>query len=216
MRKSNPGLFSLFGEGGSSSKESDYSGGTYEDGSNANVDEEQTKDGSETWYYMEKSQGGPHALVYNPNTGIIYDVNHPNNGNTNGLASWLKGGEKSIGYKFDMNDPKQVAAFWKFGGGRGALFLSPITITNPAAATSFFESQNGKEWDYNLFMNNCKHFVITGMRNGGTRIITGGPDPSIWLNSSATLVWHAKMAKPAPVKTIIPYMPQGNWPIMKR
>lgn len=165
---------------------------------------------------MEKFQGGPHGLVYNPNTGMIYDVNHPNNGNTNGLNSWLNGGQKSVGYKFNMKDKKEAAAFWAFGGGRGTLWLNAVTITNPAAATAFFKSQVGKEWDYNFFTNNCKHFAIQGFELGGANLTTGGPDPSIWYNSGTSMYWNSTMAAPAPVKPLVPYMPTGKWPIMNR
>jgi len=149
----------------------------------------------EVWYYIKKTEKAPHALVYNPNSGIIYDVNHPNNGNDDGLISWLQGREKSISYKFNMKNSKDASLFWKFKGGRGILFLYPVVVTNPSAAESFFESQVGKEWDYNFFMNNCKYFSIQGLKRGGANINTNGPHPGVWYNSGASLVWRSGMPK---------------------
>ena len=59
---------------------------------------------------MLKTEGGPHALAYDPTTNTIYDANHPNDGETNGLLSWLTGGVKSLGYKFNMSDKDDRAA----------------------------------------------------------------------------------------------------------
>lgn len=156
----------------------------------------QTQNGPETWYYMLKTEGGPHGLVYDATTNTIYDANHPNDGETNGLLSWLTGGAKSMGYEFNMSNPRDVKRFWEFGGGRGELMLAPITITNPAAARTFFESNTGKEWDYNFFTNNCKHYACQGFEAGGASIPTMGPAPQIWVNSLFIGRWNSSMDLP--------------------
>lgn len=145
---------------------------------------------------MKAEGSGLHALVYDPNSGMMYDVNHPNNGNTDGFMSWLNGGAKSVGYKFNMKNEADRAKFWAFGGGRGELWLSPVQVSNPAAATAFFSGQVGKEWDYNFFSNNCKGFVCEGLAAGGANVPMLGPSPGVW-NGGFTMHWNSSMTAPA-------------------
>src|SRR5690606_33829366 len=78
----------------------------------------------QTWYFMSRDPGSPHGLAYDPNTGMIYEVNHPSRGH--GLLLWLEGillnsvpnngntfsETKSVPYQWNMTDEKQRADFW--------------------------------------------------------------------------------------------------------
>jgi hypothetical protein len=165
-----------------------------------------------TWYYMLKTEGGEHGFAYDPNKNIIYEVNHPHNGHTNGGVNWIKGlfgksdGVKSTVYQWNMSNPRQEAAFWAFGkdadgnGGRGKLLLSPVELTNPDAATAFFQSMKGQEYDdYNLARDNCMHYAIRGFAKGG---LVGGvalcsPEPSKW-PGTYTMSWSSG-SRPTPL-----------------
>jgi len=151
---------------------------------------------------MLKTEGGPHGFAYDPYNNVIYDVNHPNGGETNGGLNWLAGfvglsdGQKSYGYKFNMNKPEEAKKFWEFGGGRGELMLAPVTISDPAAARAFFETNTGREWDYNFLSNNCKHYACQGFSAGGANILTMGPAPQIWVGSFFIGRWKSSMDRP--------------------
>ena len=148
---------------------------------------------------MLKTDGGQHALAFDPYNNIIYEVNHPTGPDgkvKNGMLSWLTGGPKSVGYQWNMSNPKQAAAFWSFNGGRGELQLAPVSISDPAAATAFFAGQTGETWDYNLFTNNCKNYAIQGFQLGGAQLNTGGPYPANWTNSQFIGYWNSSMAGP--------------------
>jgi len=50
-------------------------------------------------------------------------------------------------------------------------FLSPVTVTDPAAATAWLQAQTGNPWPYNFGVNNCAHYSCQGL-NAGKRVST--------------------------------------------
>lgn len=157
----------------------------------------------ETWYYgLVQDEGGKgvgHALVYNPNTGMIYEINHPSNicddgpgisGTTSGLSGTQSSGRViSIGYSYDMTTASGRDQFWNFRCGRAQVSLSPVYVPNSQASTAFFESWVGQSWDYGFLTNNCKHYVIQGLQTGGASIINNNCVPANW-NYEFTTTWY--------------------------
>lgn len=160
----------------------------------------------EIWYYVLKTEDGQHAGVYRPKTHTFYDVNHPNNGETHGLLNRYLGGEKSRGYKFNMNNKREAKNFWNFGGGRGELQLAPVYVPNPQAAVDFFEGQVGESYEYYFFTSNCKHFAIDGFREGGAIILNSGPAPTSWTHSPFSMSWQS--GQPYPVFNTLINLPK--------
>jgi len=129
----------------------------------------QGDDQGETWYYA--FQNG-HALAYRPATNIFYEINHPTiKGKVvDGKISWLLGGAKSQVYVWRMDDDKAAQAFWNFGTyntTRPDLLLAPVQVSNPAAAVSFFETNVGGAYPYNVTYNNCQTYIMQGLGAGG-------------------------------------------------
>lgn len=170
----------------------------------------QTQSDAQTWYFMSRdgSAANAHGLAYDPSTGMIYEVNHPSRGH--GLLLWLEGillnsvpnngnkfsETKSVAYQWNMTDDKQRADFWKREGG-SVFSLSPVTITNPAAATAWFQSQQGTPWNYNFFTNNCAHYAVQGLNAGGAGVNFIGPKPSSF-PIAPTMSWSAGQG-PVPI-----------------
>jgi hypothetical protein len=171
---------------------------------------DQTQSDAQTWYFMSRdgSAANAHGLAYDPSTGMIYEVNHPSRGH--GLLLWLEGillnsvpnngnkfsETKSVAYQWNMTDDKQRADFWKREGG-SVFSLSPVTITNPAAATAWFQSQQGTPWNYNFFTNNCAHYAVQGLNAGGAGVNFIGPKPSSF-PIAPTMSWSAGQG-PVPI-----------------
>jgi RHS repeat-associated protein len=65
------------------------------------------------WYYVLKFKNGPHSLIYDPYKKMIYEVNHPtvNGEAVDGLDNWAKGGTKSQGYAYNMDDKEETEKF---------------------------------------------------------------------------------------------------------
>lgn len=80
-------------------------------------------------------------------------------------------------------------SFWNFGDGRGTLWLAPVTITNPAAATAFFEANTGQEWEYEFIGNNCKNYVCWGL--SGSSITGQGGTTDFYVDASLHEIGHA-------------------------
>jgi RHS repeat-associated protein len=154
--------------------------------------EKKAQSQGETWYYGVQSSGvfdTGHAFAYNPNSGMIYEINHPSanpddgpgsRGPSSALSGTQSGNVVSIGYKYNMNTREGRESFLNFRGGRPPLVGVPIHVSNPQAATAFFESWVGQSWDYSFLTNNCKHFVGQGLSQGGASIIINSPSPVVW------------------------------------
>jgi RHS repeat-associated protein len=172
------------------------------------------EDGAETWFYGYESGGMGHSVAYDPKTNTIYEINHPFNGTVRGEKNWFKGGRKSEGYKYNMNDKDDRERFWNFRGNRGTLFLEPVSIPNAEITRGFFESYVGKGKDYNFFTDNCKHYVVNGFRKGGATLNNWiSPEPSIGITKVYFQFYWTKTAAlplPLPPRTL-PAMPNGRW-----
>jgi hypothetical protein len=150
----------------------------------------------------------------------MYEINHPAYGEVDGLESWFNGGmlltfgipgPKSFGYRFDLDDADDNAKFWESFGGRGTLLLAPVEVPNPLAATTFFEGNAGKVWNYLLIGNNCKNYVCDGLRTGGAQIDTTGPSPALWF-TNFTMYWNKTMDSPAQLPKWTPNLiTKPNW-----
>lgn len=163
----------------------------------------------QTWYFMSRDPGSPHGLAYDPNTGTIYEVNHPSRGH--GLLLWLEGillnsvpnngntfsETKSVAYQWKRSNTDQWSEFWKREAG-STFLLSPVTVTNPAAATAWFQSQQGTSFDYNFFTNNCAHYAVQGLNAGGAGVNFIGPKPSSF-PIAPTMTWSAGQPYPVPI-----------------
>ncbi len=144
--------------------------------------------GGESWYYgVQRDKVGDvgHSLVRTPN-GVIYEINHPDYGQTDGLKSWLKGGPKAVGYRYDMNRDVNASLFWNFGDGRKMITWQAVNVPNPQASRDFFESWVGGSWDYNFFTNNCKHYIYQGLSIGGASINFRTNIPAEWPGAYST------------------------------
>ena len=97
-----------------------------------------------------------------------------------------------MSYEADRKD------FWEFMGGRGTLLLAPVVVLNPDKATEFFLSNTGKPWDYNIFTNNCKHYVMQGLLKGLAlfpRSELINPLPYHW-STPYLMYWNSSMTQP--------------------
>jgi hypothetical protein len=121
------------------------------------------------YYALELNEKGKgvHALGYDANENVFYEVQHPEGGEVHGLINSLKGGDKSFGYKWNMSNDIEYRAFWDFLGGRSRVLLSPVDLPFKQNAIWFYNEHVGKAWNYNFFTNNCKHFVLQGFNKGG-------------------------------------------------
>jgi hypothetical protein len=166
---------------------------------------------------MTRENGSPHGLAYDPVSGTIYEVNHP--ARAHGLLHWLEGlllnsvptngikfdETKSVSYQWKMTDPKSAAVFWEREKGSNFL-LMPVTVSDPAAATAWFQSRQGGSWDYNFFTNNCAHYAVQGLNAGGGGVNFLGPHPTMpgtytmsWSSGAApTLLGTPRVFAPAP------------------
>jgi hypothetical protein len=165
--------------------------------------------GGPNWYFMSRDNGAAHGLAYDMDNNIVYEVNHPQN--RNGLLHWLEGvfvnsvptngmrldQTKSVAYQWNLNDKNQRADFWAREKGSNFL-LAPVGVTNPAAATAWFQSQQGQAWNYNFFTNNCAHYAVQGMNAGGAGVNFIGPSPSSF-PGAFTMSWSAGQAYPVPI-----------------
>ncbi len=170
--------------------------------------------GGQIWYYSYETGGMGHSQAYDPNMNAFYEKHHPWNGSSRGGKEWLiYGGRKSEGYAWYMNVRQQRTDFWQFMGNRGNLSLAPVFVPNPAAATAFFQANVGIGVPYNLFSNNCKHYVLKGLREGGAEISTYGPFPSSF-GTPFTLSWIVGADGPVPYQAPAIRIPKGLSPIL--
>ncbi len=148
--------------------------------------------GGETWYYgvQGTSDVSSHAFVYNPNAGMIYEINHvsadPNVelgfvDKMSGLTGIQSGSVISIGRKYNMNDAEGRLSFMNFRDDRPNIRLIPVNVLNPHRSSMFFESFVGRSWHYSLLNINCKYYAITGLRLGGVNnILIQSPLPTVF------------------------------------
>ena len=144
---------------------------------------------SETWYYVLKTKGyTTHAMAYNPQTNMMYEVNKN-----------FGPGNMSKPYKWKMDKPDQAAAFWNFPGGRGKMLMAPVVVPRSEEATTWFETAvESGQWEYDGITCNCKTFVTMGLKDaGGAKFSELGPIPGI-VGLSFTMYWEKGMASPAP------------------
>jgi hypothetical protein len=85
-----------------------------------------------------------------------------------------------------MSRDADQSAFWSFGDGRDMITWQSVNISNPQAATAFFESWVGQSWDYNFFTNNCKHYISQGLSLGGASINFSTNIPTEWPGTYVT------------------------------
>jgi RHS repeat-associated protein len=170
----------------------------------ASNDEQQTQGGPQTWYYMSRN-GAPHGMVYDPVGKVIYEVN-----GVPGQDSWYEQLERliinsapsnnvkakiSVAYQYRQSNDAEWSSLWEHEAGNTFL-LSPVTVSNPAAATAWFQGQTGNAWNYSLGANNCAHYSVQGLNAGGAGINFLGPLPSSF-PVAPTLTWTA--GQPYPV-----------------
>jgi len=94
-----------------------------------------------------------------------------------------------------LNDRNRL---WEFRGNRGDLFLAPVYVPDPVAATRFFEKYTGNnKWKYNFFTANCKHYVLEGLKAGGAKLRASGPVP-IAISIPFTFKWSKYALSPQP------------------
>ncbi len=74
-----------------------------------------------------------------------------------------------------------------------------LTVTNPAAATAWFQGQTGNAWNYSLGFNNCAHYSVQGLNAGGAGINFPGSLPSNF-PIAPTMTWTAGQPYPVPIK----------------
>jgi hypothetical protein len=131
-----------------------------------------------------------HAFVYNPNAGMIYEINHvsadPNVelgfvDKMSGLTGIQSGSVISIGRKYNMNDAEGRLSFMNFRDDRPNIRLIPVNVLNPHRSSMFFESFVGRSWHYSILNINCKYYAITGLRLGGVNnILIQSPLPTVF------------------------------------
>lgn len=135
---------------------------------------------------MRRENGNPHGMAYDPTNNVIYEVNHPKDGQGNevhGFLNWLDGlanfntagiqfdNTKSVVYTWNMNIKRDFEAFWSRESGNNYL-LAPVSVNDPAAARAWFAAGQGTAWPYNFFTNNCGDYSCQGMNAGGAGIST--------------------------------------------
>jgi len=153
-------------------------------------------EGTVFYYGIQKNSRGDfikHNLIYDPTTNFIYEVQHPGDGD---FDYKIEGGtDKSWRYAWDMDDEETAMAFWNFhsedgGMGRYKISFSPVYVTDPAAVLNHFTNitDESRAYNYNLLKNNCKNYVIDGIRAGGGYVPTFSPLPGVW-GFGSSFVW---------------------------
>jgi hypothetical protein len=66
--------------------------------------------------------------------------------------------------------------------------MSPVFVPKPEASRSYFKTNIGGNAPYNLIWNNCKNYVMNGLRAGGADIRNVSPFPKE-IAGAYTMVW---------------------------
>ncbi|MFN9501710.1 MAG: RHS repeat-associated core domain-containing protein, partial [Chryseotalea sp.] len=194
--------FNIFGERKKSNKKKSDEKSDEESEDN----EQLTQAGAQTWYYMRRDIGDPHGMVYDPIGGFIYEVNQvPSQSKWEQIEGLIINSVPSNNVKVNISVAYQYkrgsaewSSLWKREEGNTFL-LSPVTVSNPAAATAWFQGQVGNAWPYNLSANNCAHYSVQGLNAGGAGINFLGPRPSSF-PIAPTMTWTAGQPYPVPIK----------------
>lgn len=149
----------------------------------------------------------PHGMVYDPIGGFIYEINE-----LSGQGGWEKfegliinsfptnnvKANISVAYEYKDGSP-EWSSLWERERKMGSVFLlSPVTVSNPAAATAWFQGQTGNAWNYSLGANNCAHYSAQGLNAGGAGINFSGPFASSF-PIAPTMTWTAGQPYPVPI-----------------
>jgi hypothetical protein len=108
----------------------------------------------------------------------------------------VEGGGNTFFKKYTVGGSKEWTRLWEREEGNTYL-LSPVNVTDPAAATAWFQGQAGKAWNYFLGANNCADYSVKGLNAGGAGINFYGPLPSSF-PIAPTMTWAA--AQPHPIQ----------------
>ena len=156
--------------------------------------------GGEIWYYAYETGGMGHSLAYDPEMNAFYEKHYPYPAATTFGTfkdNIIYNNSKSKGYTWYLNVRQQRIDFWKFKG-RGNLLLAPVFVPYPAISRAFFQNNEGNRVPYNLIWNNCKHYVLLGLRLGGAEAPTVGPMPAVFGGHAFTLSWIVGSPGPVP------------------
>lgn len=135
------------------------------------------KGDSQIWYYMYRDVGAEHAMVYDPVSEIIYEINGEPEVSTlenlealfiNSFSPNFAQIRVSFGYQYERGS-EEWTSLWEREEGTEFL-LSPVTVTNPEAATDWFQGWEGNAWPYNLPVNNCADYTCDGLKEGGADV----------------------------------------------
>jgi len=153
-------------------------------------------------------EGTPHGTVYDPVGGFIYEVNQVPGQSVwgqierliiNSFSPNFVQAKVSVAYQYSRDDKKAWNELWAREEGNTFL-LSPVTLTNPAAATAWFQGQTGNPWNYTLRTNNCADYSIQGLNAGGASVyLIWGSIPSSF-SVAPTMTWTAGQPYPVPIK----------------
>jgi hypothetical protein len=166
----------------------------------------QTGGDPQTWYYMSRD-GSPHGMVYDPVGRYIYEINQvPGQSKLEQLEGLILNSfpsnnvkaNISVAYQYKQGSP-EWSRLWAREIEMGSVFLlSPVTVSNPAAATAWFQGQTGNSWNYSLGASNCAHYSVLGLNAGGAGINFSGPMPS-GFPIAPTMTWTAGQPYPVPI-----------------
>jgi hypothetical protein len=153
----------------------------------------------EIWYYMwDNNPAEPkdpgHSCVWDPVQNKMYENHFQTNDKTVPQAlfdniDFDKSTKKAMYYSWDLNSEEGQKAFMAWRGGREELLLHPVVVPHPDASRQHFQ-QHGKNFTYNLALNNCKNHAVRGLRRGGSEIKLAGPFPKNWVNSDPVFRWE--------------------------
>jgi len=136
------------GTGGSQWDKSEFESGSSK--------ETQTQADPQTWYYMSR-EGSPHGMVFDATGRYIYEINQVSDQSVweqlegliiNSFPSNNVKANISVAYQYKQGSA-DWSRLWAREKGMGSVFLlSPVTVSNPAAATAWFQGQTGNSWNY--------------------------------------------------------------------
>jgi hypothetical protein len=148
-------------------------------------------------------------MVFDPVGGFIYEINGVPRQSVweqiegliiNSVPSNNVKVNISVAYKYSRSNDAEWSSLWAREEKMGSVFLlSPVTVSNPAAATAWFQGQTGNSWNYSIGASNCAHYSVQGLNAGGAGINFSGPFPSSF-PIAPTMTWTAGQPYPVPIK----------------
>ena len=153
-------------------------------------------------------EGSPHGMVFDATGRYIYEINQVSDQSVweqlegliiNSFPSNNVKANISVAYQYKQGSA-DWSRLWAREKGMGSVFLlSPVTVSNPAAATAWFQGQTGNSWNYSIGANNCAHYSVQGLNAGGAGINFFGPIPASF-PIAPTMTWTAGQPYPVPIK----------------